>query len=139
MNRRHTLRRLQRSLRIWQGATLLSIALLLTGASVAGLTGSSLRINADGADGDKVRVNINGQPAFRIEHSAGASRVFVDAAAGIVSESLRLGGEGGPRILTGSDDPTGDISAPSGSVYLRTTGELYLLVGTEWKLVEVAE
>lgn len=35
-------------------------------------------------------------------------------------------GDGGPTLSAGSDDPEGNVTAPAGSVYLRTTGVFYV-------------
>lgn len=39
-----------------------------------------------------------------------------------VTTSIRVGGGSGPQILTGADDPEASVTAPVGSVYLRTGG-----------------
>lgn len=39
-----------------------------------------------------------------------------------VTTSIRVGGGSGPQILTGAGDPEASVTAPVGSVYLRTGG-----------------
>jgi hypothetical protein len=34
-------------------------------------------------------------------------------------------GSGGPTISSGAGDPEGSVTAPAGSIYLRTTGVVY--------------
>jgi hypothetical protein len=59
----------------------------------------------------------------------------IEGVRGIDAQSVTVSGKvefeyGGPTITKGSAAPTG--SEPDGSLYLRTTGQMYLRTGGAW-------
>lgn len=101
MKRNRIIRKLRRRLQVWQGAALGVGAMLLMGAGVAGVTASSLFVNADATAGDKVVVRVGSDEVFKVSHDGSNATVNIDPGTGGTVNIKQATFEGG-GTLSGS-------------------------------------
>lgn len=101
MNRNLIIRKLRRRLQVWQGTALGVGAVLLMGAGVAGVTASSLFVNADATSGDKVVVRVGSEEVFKVSHDGVNASIDIDPGTGGTVNIKQATFEGG-GTLSGS-------------------------------------
>ena len=101
MKRKLIIRKLRRRLQVWQGAAMGVGAMLLMGAGVAGVTASSLFVNADATAGDKVVVRVGSDEVFKVSHDGSNATVNIDPGTGGTVNIKQATFEGG-GTLSGS-------------------------------------
>lgn len=101
MNRNLMIRKLRRRLQLWQGAAMGVGAMLLMGAGVAGVTASSLFVNADASSGDKVVVRVGSEEVFKVSHDGVNASIDIDPGTGGTVNIKQANFEGG-GTLSGS-------------------------------------
>ncbi len=101
MNRNLIIRKLRKRLQVWQGAAVAVGAMLLMGAGVAGVTASSLFVNAEATAGDKVVVRVGSDEVFKVSHDGVNTSVEIDPGTGGTVNIKQATFEGG-GTLSGS-------------------------------------
>lgn len=101
MNRNLIIRKLRKRLQVWQGAAVAVGAMLLMGAGVAGVTASSLFVNAEATTGDKVVVRVGSDEVFKVSHDGVNTSVEIDPGTGGTVNIKQATFEGG-GTLSGS-------------------------------------
>lgn len=104
MNRNLMTRKLRRRLQVWQGAALGVGAVLLMGAGVAGVTASSLFVNADATPGDKMVVRVGTDEVFKISRDGTGTNVTIDPGTGgsVTINQATVNGSAGGGLPTGA-------------------------------------